>query len=913
MRFSSAQSPFSVLARQIALRFTTFFSHPLTPIRLALAAGLLVATPFLLAAPPARPAKTNTNFGQLPLSFEANQGQTDPTVKFMSQGQGYTLFLTSDEAILELQRKGVAVNPSASSNSKADTSVLRMKLIGASSHTQVTGADPLPGQVNYFMGGDPSKWHTGLSLFGKVNYSAVYPGVNLVYYGNQRQLEYDFVLAPGADPNQIALSFTGSTPKVDANGDLLLPVSDAAKDIRFQKPVVYQLANGQRHVVEARYLLAGNRVTFDIGPYDNSRELVIDPLLVYASYLGGSQRETGTGIAVDTAGNVYVSGSTQSPNFPTLNPIQTFTDGNYHVFVTKVNATGTALVYSTYLGGSHNEQAFDLALDSSNNVYVVGLTSSDDFPVTPGVAQPLCAPYPNSQGVPTANCVGEQNNGFVTKLNATGSALVYSTFIGGSEYNAINAIAVNSAGEAYVAGSTNAWNCDVQGIPAYTCFPTTSGAFQSGYQVNGGSMFATFTKLNAAGTSFLYSTVLGDTAPNQLGVSQFVSFANGIAVDSKGMAYVAGQTLASDFYTTAQAFQKTAAPILQGGQIGGYRGFVTKFNPAGSGNASIVYSTFLGGNNSNFSDLVQGIAVDTTGSAYVTGVAGTNTFPTTKGAFQPACFNPGGFCNSGFVSKLNSAGSKLTYSTYLANTDGAVTYTSPRIRIDAAKNAYVTMMSNSGAFPLQNPIQTYEGSSLTMAVLNATGKALLFSTYLAGNGYAVPYGLAIDKNNVVYLTGQTNPGNPDEFATPGVFQPVYGGGEDAFVIKVAPVAADVSVQNSAPGTVKSGANLQYSILVTNNGPDSAGTVTITDAVPVGSTFVSYTTSDGTCKAPAVGAKGTLSCKAAILSGGSVTITMTVKVTLAAGKKLSDTAKAATTLLYDPNTANNSSVVSTTVD
>src|SRR5580700_4161148 len=386
-------------------------------------------------------ARILDSYGKLPLTFEANHGQTDSRVKFLSRAGGYTLFLTGDEAVIALRGKAKAAAPKGASGFKTipvslkrypDTNpsvkpasekmtggVLRMKLRGANPAAEVTGVDELAGTSNYFIGNDPAKWRTGVPTYAKVKYAGIYSGIDLVYYGNQRQLEYDFIVAPGADPRRIAFDVRGAKRILrDARGDLVLKIGQG--EIRWHRPVVYQEKDGARQLVAARYVVAdGNRVGFELAKYDTSRALYIDPL-VYSTYLGGSGGDQGNSIAVDSAGNAYVAGITGSSDFPTMNPLQPAYGGNVDAFVTKINTEGSALVYSTYLGGGGSDQGAGVAIDGAGNAYTTGTTNSTNLPVTPGAFQTTC-------GNPSS-C----ESAFVTKINTSGSTLVYSTYLGGN-------------------------------------------------------------------------------------------------------------------------------------------------------------------------------------------------------------------------------------------------------------------------------------------------------------------------------------------------------------------------------------------------------------------------------------------------------------------------------------------------
>jgi hypothetical protein len=336
------------------------------------------------------------SYGQLPLSFEANQGQTDGQVQFLARGQGYTLFLSASEAVFAFRPPatyvphptGIAPGTGAGQDT-SDTAraVVRMQLLRANPTPQVVGLEELPGKTNYFLGNDPQRWRTHVPTYAKVHYTAVYPGVDLVYYGQSRHLEYDFLVAPGADPTAITLGFAGiDRIDVDAQGDLMLTTAD--RSLRFQKPVIYQEGDDHRHAVAGSYVRTGpHQVGFAVAAYDLARPLVIDPVLSYATYLGGSATEAGAGIAVDAAGHAYVTGFTGSSDFPTAHPLQPAYGGDGDAFVAKLTADGSALVYATYLGGSCGDEGLGIAVDAAGAAYVIGSTTSFDFPTTPGAFQ----------------------------------------------------------------------------------------------------------------------------------------------------------------------------------------------------------------------------------------------------------------------------------------------------------------------------------------------------------------------------------------------------------------------------------------------------------------------------------------------------------------------------------------------
>src|SRR3989441_926920 len=489
-----------------------------------------------------------------------------------------------------------------------------MKLLGANPTPRVTGVEELRGRSNYFIGNDPAKWRANVPTYAKVEYRDVYPGVNLVYYGNQRQLEFDFIVAPGADPQRIRLGVEGADRlDLDAQGDLVVQTGGA--QVRLQQPHVYQMANGVRQEIESRYVLNDHHeVEIWVAAYDTHKPLVIDPTLAYSTYLGGTGFDEGFGIAVDSLGQAYVTGVTASLDFPTTaGAFQSSSAGSEDAFVTKLNPTGAVLVYSTYLGGTNSDVGLGIAVDSLGQAYVTGETFSADFPTTAGAFQP--------------SSPGGFSDAFVTKLNPTGAALAYSTYLGGTDFDEGFGIAVDSLGQAYVTG-----------VSASLDFPMTAGAFQPRFA--GGSLDAFVTKLNPTGAALAYSTYLGGTGDEE---------GFGIAVDATGNAYVTGLTNSNlDFPTTAGAFQRSSAGGISDA-------FVTKLNAAG---AALVYSTYLGGTGDEDG---FGIAVDAAGHAYVTGITFSPDFPTTAGAFQPS--STGG---DAFVPKPKPSRAALVFSHYLS-------------------------------------------------------------------------------------------------------------------------------------------------------------------------------------------------------------------------------------------------------
>ena len=709
------------------------------------------------------PSAVVAEYGKLPLSFEANTGQADNSVKFLARGTGYGLYLTSHEAVLALRKDG-----------KRGADVVRMRLAGASGTATPAGEEQLPGTANYFIGNDPAKWHSGVPTYAKVRYRGVYPGVDLVYYGNRRQLEYDFVVAPGIDPELIRLQFAGTKGlRLGADGDLVVTAAGGA--MTFHKPLIYQSVDGQRQTVEGSFaLLARHTVGFRLGSYDRSKPLVIDPVLAYSTYLGGSGYDAANAVAVDTAGNVYVGGTTGSTDFPVTTGAYKNTNpeagtGTSSAFIAKLNPAGTALVYSTYLGGTNGssgnggDSLAALAVDGSGNAYAAGSTASGNFPVTQGAFQ-------------TRNLAFPATDAFIVKLNPTGTALVYSTLLGGSgrSYDGIQlgdsaaGLAVDASGNAYIAGQVSSTN-----------FPVTAGAFQTANHAASPyeNYNAFVSKQNPAGTALVYSTNLGG--------SEF-DYASAVAVDSSGNAYVTGTAWSANFPVTQGAFQTmnhAAAACLCGSA------FITKLNPAG---AALVYSTYLGGGSfdpdvNGASDYATGVAVDGSGNTYVVGPANSRDFPVTGGAFQTAD-HAAVTQDNAFVTKLNPTGSTLVYSTYLGGSNGDE---AKGMAVDGFGNAYIVGFTCSADFPVTpGSFQTTaagNGCPAFVTKLDPAGSALVYSTYLGGSNGGWASGVALDGSGNAYIAGSTYA--TDFPVTQGAFQTVnHGaakGATNAFVTKLA--------------------------------------------------------------------------------------------------------------------------------
>lgn len=702
-------------------------------------------------------------FGRLPLTFEAAPG---PAGVFLCRGAGYSLQVSAAESVLALHEaippqapgptptSGPAAGPvawrdrlrtgSAAPPSPTRTARLRLRLMGANVSAIAEGLEPSPTRVNYLVGNDPGRWRTGVPVFGRVRYRDVYPGVDLVYYGHQGQLEHDFVLAPGTRADQIRLEADGADEvALSPEGDLVLRTS--AGTIRQCRPRVYQDLGDGRREIASRYVLAGEKgreIGFEIGEYDHDRPLVIDPVLVYSTFLGGNGPDKAWAVALDGNGGVYVAGETGSTNFP-AGAGSSFGGGLSDVFVAKLGPEGTNLVYSTYLGGSDQDIAFALAVDGSGNVYLAGATASTNFPVTTNA-------FRNQLG--GAPSFGYYNyDAFVAKLDPTGAGLLYSTYVGGSQADVANAIAVDGNGAIYLAGAT-----------ASADFPTnaaTTAPLQGGYD-------AFLVKLDTgAGTNAVYSKIFGGTGNDYI---------FGLGITGTGEAVVAGVTASLDFPVT-NAMQTNFA----GGQ---YDGFVARVSADG---ATTLVSTYFGGDGDDeFSRLV----LDPAGNIYLTGLSSSTNLATAN-ALYPT--------NAGFVdalvAKLDPAATQLLYATYLG---GALNDEGWSIALDGDTNIYVIGRTVSTNFPVAHPYQSTAGglSDVFVARLNASGTVLDYSTFLGGSYADEGYGIAVDAGGTAYISGTTAslefPVSP---STNGL-QTVFGGGDsDGFVARLFPWNAELGI------------------------------------------------------------------------------------------------------------------------
>lgn len=709
--------------------------------------------------------RIETSYGNLPLSFEPNQGQTDPRVKFLSHAGHRTLWLTNNEAVLAVGRRSGAhlSNRNGSEQSlhanESAAAVLRMKFVGANANPRVVGEARQQGTVNYFMG-KREQWRTKIPVYSRVRYSSLYPGIDLVFYGNNRELEYDLVVSPGADPGQVKLGISGAeNMRIDGAGNLVLKT--AAGDVTQQKPRIYQRKGTNLVAVAGDYAInSKDEVGFRLGSYDRKAAVVIDPVLRYASYLtgGGDENDAGTGIAVDSSNRAVVAGWTNSINFPgeTGSPVP-----GAAIFVTKLDFTGSKMIFTAFVTeGNGNRHVVPLALDASGNIYIAGSTfgntfGDDTFKPTPGAFQ---------------GTFGGKTDAVVAKLNSSGTRLIYATFLGGSGDEEVGGIGVDSTGNAYVAGTTTSKN-----------FPVTAGAFQRECKLkNDGSCASAFvTKLNADGSHALYSSYLGGHGTQS---------GQGIAINPAGNAFVVGQTDAKDFPTTAGTVQPVPA--------GAADAFVAQFSSSGS---HLNFSTFLGGTGA---DGGTAIALDSAGNAFVTGRTESTNFPV-KNAFKPNC---SGGCS--FASKL-SPSLRLLYSTFLGSGGGGT-----GIAVTPDGQAYVAgdtgpnFQTTQTAFQEVLPPFQFGGGTATHSIfitkLSPTGLRI-YSTFLGGE-IETP-AIALDGSTNAYLTGTVGFSPFGSIpVTPGAFQETQGAELDAFVAKVvalcalSPVNRSVTICSPASGS-----------------------------------------------------------------------------------------------------------------
>jgi uncharacterized protein (TIGR03437 family) len=678
--------------------------------------------------------------------FEENRGQADPSFQFVSRAQGLTVFLSGGKVTLDLRDK------------PREPEVLRVSLAGAV-EAPVEPLERLSGVTNYLIGNNPSRWVTGVSTYARIRYRNVYPGIDVDYYGHGRQLEHDFIVHPGADPARIRLAFSGAEEvALTPDGDVRVRVR--SQELLWRKPVLYQTRNGQHRRIEGRYRQDGSAIRFEVGAYDPSQPLVIDPVVAYSTYVGRNSGEGASRIAVDQAGNAYITGVTNDGSFPITPGAVSGDAGSPNLLVTKLNPAGDAVIYSTHIGGASYDGSLGIAVDTNGNVYLAGGTRSENYPTT-------------ATALKSAYTPGDPGDCAVTKLNATGNSIDYSTFLGGSAADACSGIAVDGTGHAYLTGGTTSYN-----------FPVTENAAQRIWR---GDSDAFVTKLNPAGTAVLYSTYVGGIGKDA---------ATAIALDARGNAYISGLTGSlTTFPTTAGALQRTPGGTTAQSVFPLGDAFVTKLNAAGT---ALVYSTLLGGNRD---DAAGSIAVDGEGNAYVTGFTLSTNFPVTTAAYRTTFQGSGGNTilpgGDAFAAKLNPLGTQLVYATYLG---GSREEWGTAIAVDEAGRAWIAGATLSPDFPVSNDAhqskygglredEVFHVGDAFLAQLNASGTGLVYSSFVGGFGDDYAAGVAVDRLGNTYVSGGTTSLNLP--VTANAAQRQYGGAAispiplgDAFVLKL---------------------------------------------------------------------------------------------------------------------------------
>ena len=724
--------------------------------RIGRPAGLVatVALSALSTLAAAEPLPLRTGFAPpLPLTFERNTGRFPAQVEFVARSGGGTLFLTNREAVFALSGKGKAA-------------ALRLKLAGSNPGAVVTGLGKQAGIVNYLLGNDPAKWVTKVPTYSRVKLAGVYQGIDLVTYGAGKSsaLQYDFVVKPGADPSRIRMIVSGARSLRTAAGKLI--AATACGDVVMNRPYAYQTVNGRRKQVACSFRLERKTVAFQVARYDASRPLVVDPKVVFGTYLGGSGDEYATAMGLDAGGSAVICGVVAHASFPTTAGAYdtSLNSANGDAFVSKFTADGSGLVYSTFYGGNSLDYPRAMALDSAGAAVVCGTTWSTNLPVSPTAYD---------------TAFGGANDCFVAKLGVDGSSLVYGTYLGGTGAEDAYAVAVDSSGAAMIGGY-------VVGAG----FPTTAGAFDTSLNSSGDGFV---TKLNAAGSALIFSTFLGGSGSDGVG---------SVALDAEGAPVVSGNTASANFPTTAGAYDT----VLNGGADA----FVAKLNATGT---ALVYSTFLGGAGADYGGAM---ALDATGGAVLTGLTASSDFPTTAGAYDTTANGD----YDVFVARVAADGASLVYSTFLGGT--GADYCNG-MALDASGSAVVCGRTNSAVFPTTFGAihYAYRGGTQDgfVAKLRADGSGVILSTLLGGAGEDSCAAVALDAAGDAVITGYTL--SSDFPATAGAYDSVQNGGLDAFVAKVTFAASTTSlVATGATGQM--GEMVEFTATLTSEGQPVPG-------------------------------------------------------------------------------------------
>lgn len=819
------------------------------------------------------PVSVKSRLGGLPLSFEEAAGGRG----YISRGIAGTLTLTPGSALWNFHQP-------------TGRRPLRMEFIGAKAGAMIEGLDAIEGRTSYFIGNDPGKWRTGVVNYGRVRYRNLWSGIDLIYYGNQHDHEFDFVIAPGKDPSVIKFSFDHrGEVRLENNGDLVLKANEG--EVRLRRPVLYQDIDGEKRLIEGGFKTHRRRgkveVGFRIGDYDRTRRLVIDPVITFASFLGSYYTDLAKAVKVDSQGYMYVAGSTSSYYFPTTpeafqnqfistggcsGPEPPFNVPCSSAFVTKITPAGDALVFSTYLGANYFSYGESMAVDSQGQVYIVGWTDARNFPVTPN------AWLRTRSGAIT---------GFLTKFNSTGTGLIYSTFIGGTNRDLVYDIEIDSAGNAYICGASNSPD-----------FPVTQGAAQTVFR--GGELLndyfgdAFVAKVKPDGSGPVWSTLLGGTGRD---------VAYSLTLDSNSTVFAAGMTGSRDFPVTSDAFQTTT------GNLKDYDtdAFVSRIDPAGT---AFTYSTLIGADGSEHAEVVK---VNSAGEIYLFGATNSEFFPVTANAIQSnlSLFltdhnEPKPDC---FILKLNPATKKLIYSTYLG---GHYEEQPHGMVIDDDGYAYLTGWAFSGDFPTTPGERPY-GNDAFLTKMHPSGDYLIYSLTIGGtqgDGYSdLGFGITRDQSGRIYIAGATssptfpvvNPGQP------------YAGQTDAFILRAedtVPAGADMTLRMTRTGAFKINRQGTFRIIVFNAGKEkSAGTITIRDTLPAGLSFVSAIAPEWIC----AGAGQEITCTTMkVFDPGASSL---IELNVAIGEQAVPLVSNTVTLSYDNDsvTTNNQDLVHNEVE
>jgi hypothetical protein len=834
-------SKFSLSLFSLLLAFTAFSS------------AQTLAAPHVEAS---HKASVDKPYGKAPLQFEENQGQADPAAKLLARGPGYSILLQPTAATFVLH-KGVknSAKSIAAATAPVQSETVRMSLSGASKTATIAAQQRTKSYVNYMTGSDRSKWQIGVPTFAQARVSAAYPGIDLVYYGNQRQMEYDFIVAPKADASAIQLSIAGAKPVLAADGALILQASAQkhADDLQFQKPVLYQEVNGKRLPVDGSFTIAANgTVGFKVGDYDHTRELIIDPIISYASYFGGAGEDEINGSALNAANQLYAVGQSFSTTLPaTAGEFQAVpaTNNNGHdAFVTKFSADGSTILWTTYLSGITEDLATGVAVNSSDQAYIVGYTNScgsggtgygtsGEFPFTSDAIQPLC--NPQVIGFNNYETNGGNFDAFLVKLSSDGKTELYGTPLGGSNNDFASGVLLDASGKVYIVGETSSTEYYAPNptsrsapIPNYPMgpasyylpanvgtanYPTTTTAFYtnttesqlnattaSNGDVQGPTDEQAFvTVLSADLHSFVYSSLLGGPVLGSAGNGTSSTNGIAIAVNAKGIIFIGGNTSSAHWPVTPNAFAPTCANAGAANSTCNLNGWLAAFDPTKTGAASLLFNTYMtgqtagkngsGGNIDPSSD-VFGLTTDSTGNVIATGDVNATDFPTTAGVIEPSCPRVGDGTNAcqfgGFLTKLSSTGTTV-WSTYFDSPVEDGGFVNGRgLAVDASNNVYLLALASTSGLPLKNPIaSSANGADAYLAELSPTASTLLMGTYLgATSGIALDNNsLHLDSNLNAYFSGSQgyNPYGGTSFpVTKNAPGPTLLGNADGFVVKI---------------------------------------------------------------------------------------------------------------------------------